>query len=293
MRPRERLRSNCRWRRKTLAESWKIMHSCAYMCPGATSSIRHVREAPWHSERSFPGPYCPAAALNRAASSAGTRPRSFTSMPCALAHPQRAEARERHQFPAVLSSFSSPSRASSRIRRASHSPCLQRQRTAVCASQVVRRAAVSAGSASARVGYRTLIAGSVLASKDAAIMGHHDRVTQCSRLGPRVWASWIIKTTPRRSGTRVILGVFVLYVPPKTVDNRRFRARCPVTLLLGQSPVRAPAAWAKPWAGRAAQGGGVTVDLAGKYLPDRWVAAQVTAGVNPGPAGGRLSWPGR
>ena len=32
------------------------------------------------------GPYCLVAALNRATSSAGTRPRSFTSMPCALAH---------------------------------------------------------------------------------------------------------------------------------------------------------------------------------------------------------------
>jgi hypothetical protein len=39
-----------------------------------------------------------------------------------------------------------------------------------------------AGRASARLGYRTLIAGSVQASKDAAIMGHHDHVTQCSRL---------------------------------------------------------------------------------------------------------------
>ena len=30
--------------------------------------------------------YCPVAALNLATSSAGTRPRSFTSMPCAFAH---------------------------------------------------------------------------------------------------------------------------------------------------------------------------------------------------------------
>jgi hypothetical protein len=37
------------------------------------------------SPESFPA-YWPAAALTRAISSAGTRPRSFTSMPCALAH---------------------------------------------------------------------------------------------------------------------------------------------------------------------------------------------------------------
>lgn len=42
MRLRERLRSNCRGV-STLAESWKIMHSCAYMRPGATPSFRHVR----------------------------------------------------------------------------------------------------------------------------------------------------------------------------------------------------------------------------------------------------------
>jgi hypothetical protein len=199
-------------------------------------------------------------------------------MPCALAHPWPTPSVPKRgkgiSSPAVLSSFSSPSRASSRIRR---------PHTRLACSGSGRRCEpprsyagpqCPPGSASARVGYRTLIAGSVLASKDAAIMGHHNRVTQCSRSGPEVWASWIIKTTPRRSGTRVILGVFVLYVPPKTVDNRRFRARCPATVLLGQSPVRAPAAWAKPWAGRAAQGGGVTVDLAGKYLPaDRWVPA--------------------
>jgi hypothetical protein len=33
-----------------------------------------------------PGPYCLVAALNRATSSLGTRPRSFTSIPWALAH---------------------------------------------------------------------------------------------------------------------------------------------------------------------------------------------------------------
>ena len=35
------LRSNCRRDVSVLAESWKIMHSCAYMRPGATPSIRH------------------------------------------------------------------------------------------------------------------------------------------------------------------------------------------------------------------------------------------------------------
>ena len=42
------------------------------------------RSSPGDRER--PGPYCPVAALNLATSSAGTRPRSLTSMPCALAH---------------------------------------------------------------------------------------------------------------------------------------------------------------------------------------------------------------
>jgi hypothetical protein len=42
MRPRERLRSNCRCDVSISAESWKIMHSCAYMRPGATSSIRQM-----------------------------------------------------------------------------------------------------------------------------------------------------------------------------------------------------------------------------------------------------------
>ena len=36
----KRLRINCRCDVSILAESWKIMHSCAYMRPGATSSIR-------------------------------------------------------------------------------------------------------------------------------------------------------------------------------------------------------------------------------------------------------------
>jgi len=39
----KRLRSNCRCDVSTLAESWKIMHSCAYMGPGATPSIRQIR----------------------------------------------------------------------------------------------------------------------------------------------------------------------------------------------------------------------------------------------------------
>ena len=42
------------------------------------------RFGPAKEERS--GPYCPVAALNRATSSAGTSPRSFTWMSCALAH---------------------------------------------------------------------------------------------------------------------------------------------------------------------------------------------------------------
>jgi hypothetical protein len=46
----------------------------------------HEREPKWPSGRERPGPYCAVAALNLATSSAGTRPRSFTSMPCALAH---------------------------------------------------------------------------------------------------------------------------------------------------------------------------------------------------------------
>jgi hypothetical protein len=44
--------------------------------------VRH--SSPGDRER--PGPYCPVAALNLATSSAGTRPRSLTAMPCALAH---------------------------------------------------------------------------------------------------------------------------------------------------------------------------------------------------------------
>jgi hypothetical protein len=39
-----------------------------------------------HVEPRKPGPYRPAAALNLTTSSAGTRPRSLTSMPCVLAH---------------------------------------------------------------------------------------------------------------------------------------------------------------------------------------------------------------
>ena len=35
--------SNCRCYVNVLAESWKIIHSCAYMRPGAMPSIRHVR----------------------------------------------------------------------------------------------------------------------------------------------------------------------------------------------------------------------------------------------------------
>jgi hypothetical protein len=44
------LRSNCRCDENTLAESWKFMHSCAYMRPGATPSIRL-----WKCERHTPG----------------------------------------------------------------------------------------------------------------------------------------------------------------------------------------------------------------------------------------------
>ena len=42
----KRLRSNCRCDVSTLAESWKILHSCAYMRAGATPSIRQIRALP-------------------------------------------------------------------------------------------------------------------------------------------------------------------------------------------------------------------------------------------------------
>jgi hypothetical protein len=79
--------SNCRCYVNVLAESWKIIHSCAYMRPGAMPSIRHVRERSSQSgDGERLGPYCRVAALNLTTNSAGTRPRSFTSGPCALAH---------------------------------------------------------------------------------------------------------------------------------------------------------------------------------------------------------------
>jgi len=43
----KRLRSNCRCDVSTLAESWKAMHSCAYMRPGATPAIRQVNAFAW------------------------------------------------------------------------------------------------------------------------------------------------------------------------------------------------------------------------------------------------------
>jgi len=46
------LRSNCHCDVSTLAESWMIMHSSAYMRPGATPSIRPVRK-PVSSARSL------------------------------------------------------------------------------------------------------------------------------------------------------------------------------------------------------------------------------------------------
>src|ERR1700749_3792841 len=39
----KRLRSTCRCDVSTLAESWMIMHSCAYMRPSGTPSIRQNR----------------------------------------------------------------------------------------------------------------------------------------------------------------------------------------------------------------------------------------------------------
>jgi hypothetical protein len=51
-----------------------------------SSVNRQKSECHSPSGREHPRPYCPVAALNLAASSAGIRPRSFTSMPCALAH---------------------------------------------------------------------------------------------------------------------------------------------------------------------------------------------------------------
>lgn len=46
----------------------------------------HESKAPQPRDRAAPLVYCRVAALNLATRSAGTRPRSFTSMPCALAH---------------------------------------------------------------------------------------------------------------------------------------------------------------------------------------------------------------
>jgi hypothetical protein len=70
------------------------------------------------------GPYCLVAALNSTTSSAGTRPRSLTSMPCALAHPRNLGAVHSAARPSA-SAPCWPTRTASRPPRRIH---LARQR---------------------------------------------------------------------------------------------------------------------------------------------------------------------
>ena len=97
-----------------LAGSWRLT------LPSQVPLRRCVRDIRSSARyRRCPDLYWPVAALNFTISSAGTRPRSFTSMPCALAHSRTSVARVSHPPPPPGRQASV--RAESSVDKSSHS----------------------------------------------------------------------------------------------------------------------------------------------------------------------------